>query len=71
MVPVYAGESYFRKDESHYYLAVSLIVPGSQIPFVTEKDKDNATIDIIGQALEGRQIPPLGRLWQRHRQAHR
>src|ERR1700722_796404 len=60
-VPVYAGESYFRKDESHYYLAVSLIVPGSQIPFVSEKDKDNATIDIIGQALESGKFP-VGRL---------
>jgi hypothetical protein len=60
-VPVYAGESYFRKDESHYYLAVSLIIPGSQIPFITEKDKDNATIDIIGQALEGGKFP-VGRL---------
>jgi VWFA-related protein len=59
--PVYAGESYFRKDESHYYLAVSLIIPGSQIPFVTEKDKDNATIDIIGQALESGKFP-IGRL---------
>jgi VWFA-related protein len=56
-VPVYAGESYFRKDDSHYYLAVSLVIPGSQIPFVTEKDKDNATIDIIGQALEGGKFP--------------
>jgi VWFA-related protein len=60
-VPVYAGESYFRKDDSHYYLAVSLIIPGSQIPFVTEKDKDNATIDIIGQALESGKFP-VGRL---------
>jgi VWFA-related protein len=56
-VPVYAGESYFRKDDSHYYLAISLVIPGSQIPFVTEKDKDNATIDIIGQALEGGKFP--------------
>ncbi|HET6929535.1 MAG TPA: VWA domain-containing protein [Candidatus Acidoferrum sp.] len=56
-VPVYAGESYFRKDDSHYYLAVSLVIPGSQIPFVTEKDKDNATIDIIGEALEGGKFP--------------
>ena len=52
-VPLYAGEAYFRRDESHYYLGVSLVVPGSQIPFVTEKDKDNATIDIIGEVLEG------------------
>ena len=56
-VPVFAGASYFRKDESHYYLAVSLVVPGSQIPFVTEKDKDNATIDIIGEVLEGGKFP--------------
>ena len=56
-VPVYAGASYFRKDESHYYLAVSLVVPGSQIPFVTEKDKDNATIDIIGEVLESGKFP--------------
>src|SRR2546423_2411987 len=52
-VPLYAGAAYFRQDDSHYYLAVSLVIPGSQIPFMTEKDKDNATIDIIGEALGG------------------
>src|SRR5436853_3167593 len=51
--PLYAGAAYFRQDDSHYYLAVSLVIPGSQIPFMTEKDKDNATIDIIGEALGG------------------
>jgi VWFA-related protein len=56
-VPLYAGSAYFRQDDSHYYLAVSLVIPGSQIPFVTEKDKDNATIDIIGQVLEGGKLP--------------
>jgi VWFA-related protein len=52
-VPLYAGAAYFRQDDSHYYLAVSLVIPGSQIPFVTEKEKDNATIDVIGEALGG------------------
>jgi VWFA-related protein len=52
-VPLYAGAAYFRRDDAHYYLAVSLVIPGSQIPFVTEKDKDNATIGIIGEALSG------------------
>ena len=56
-VPLYAGAAYFRQDDSHYYLAVSLVIPGSQIPFVTEKDKDNATIDILGQVLEGGKFP--------------
>jgi len=48
-VAVYAGASYFRQDDSHYYLSVSLVIPGTQIPFVLEKDKDNATIDVIGE----------------------
>ncbi|HVH86077.1 MAG TPA: VWA domain-containing protein, partial [Terriglobales bacterium] len=47
-VAVYMAAAYFRLDDAHYYIPVSLIVPGSQIPFVTEKDKDRATIDIIG-----------------------
>src|SRR6266436_681377 len=50
-VPLYAGTAFFRQDDAHYYLAVSLVIPGSQIPFVTEKEKDSATIDIIGEAL--------------------
>ena len=52
-VAVYAGTAYFRRDESHYFLAVSLVVLGSQIPFVTEKDKDNAALDVAGVVLEG------------------
>jgi VWFA-related protein len=60
-VPLYAGAAYFRRDDSHYYLSISLVIPGSQIPFVTEKDKDNATIDIIGEALESGKFP-VGRL---------
>ncbi len=60
-VALYAGAAYFRQDDNHYYLSVSLVIPGSQIPFVQEKDKDNATIDIIGQVLEGGKVP-VGRL---------
>jgi VWFA-related protein len=62
-VPLYAGTAYFRQDDSHYYLAVSLVVPGSQIPFVQEKDKDNATIDIIGEVrIGGSGKVPVGQL---------
>ena len=60
-VPLFAGSAFFRQDDSHYYLAVSLVIPGSQIPFVTEKDKDSATIDIVGAVLEGGKLP-VGRL---------
>ena len=47
-VAVYIAASYFRLDDAHYYIPISIIIPGSQVPFVTEKDKDRATIDIIG-----------------------
>jgi VWFA-related protein len=57
---VYAGTAYFRQDDSHYYLSVSLVVPGTQIPFVQNKDKDSATMDIIGVVLESGKFP-LGR----------
>jgi VWFA-related protein len=50
-VAVYAGTAYFRRDDSHYFLSVSIVVPGSQIPFVQEKDRDNATLDIAGVVL--------------------
>jgi hypothetical protein len=60
-VAVYAGTAYFRADDSHYFLSVSLVVPGSQIPFMQEKDKDRATLDIIGQVREGGKFP-VGRL---------
>jgi VWFA-related protein len=60
-VAVYAGAAYFRQDDTHYYLGVSLLIPGSQIPFVQAKDKDNATIDIIGEVLESGKLP-VGRL---------
>jgi hypothetical protein len=56
-VAVYAGTAYFRRDDSHYFLAVSLVVPGSQIPFVQEKDRDSATLDVAGVVLEGGKFP--------------
>jgi len=55
-VAVYAGTAYFRRDDSHYFLAVSIVVPGSQIPFVQEKDRDSATLDVAGVVLESRKF---------------
>ena len=47
-VAVYMETLYFRTDDTHYYVPVSIVVPGSQIPFVKGGDKDKATLDIIG-----------------------
>ena len=49
---VYLDALYFRLDENRFYVPVSLIVPGSQIPFVKGGDKDKATLDIIGEVVD-------------------
>jgi hypothetical protein len=49
---VYLDAMYFRLDENHYNMPVSLLVPGSQIPFVKGGDKDKATLDILGQVID-------------------
>ena len=46
---VYLEALYFRTGANRYYVPVSLVVPGSQIPFVKGGDRDKATLDIIGQ----------------------
>jgi VWFA-related protein len=51
-IAVYMDASYFRLDDRRYFMPVSLLVPGSQIPFVKGGDKDKATLDIIGQVID-------------------
>ncbi len=46
---VYMQALYFRLADNRFYVPISLVVPGSQIPFVKGGDRDKATIDIIGQ----------------------
>ena len=47
-VAVYLQALYFRLEENRYLVPISLIVPGSQIPFLKNGDRDKANIDIIG-----------------------
>jgi len=54
---VYLDAMYFRLDENRFYVPVSLIVPGSQIPFVKGGDKDKATLDIIGTVIDEAKRP--------------
>ena len=56
-VPVYLAAYYFQLAPGRYYIPVSLIVPGSQIPFVKGGDRDKATLDIIGEVKN-----PAGRI---------
>jgi VWFA-related protein len=54
---VYLDAMYFRLDENRFFVPVSLIVPGSQIPFVKGGDKDRATLDIIGTVIDEAKRP--------------
>jgi VWFA-related protein len=57
-VAVYLQALYFRQDDNRYYIPISILVPGSQIPFVKGGDRDKATLDIIGEVKDaaGRHI---------------
>jgi VWFA-related protein len=48
-VSLYLQALYFRMDDNRFFVPISLIVPGSQIPFIKNGDRDKATIDVIGQ----------------------
>jgi VWFA-related protein len=58
---VYMSAMYFLLDENRFFMPVSLVVPGSQIPFVKGGDKDKATLDIIGAVIDQTQRP-VGRV---------
>jgi VWFA-related protein len=60
-IAVYMDAMYFRLDAARYYMPVSLVVPGSQIPFVKGGDKDKATLDIIGAVIDDGKRP-VGRI---------
>ncbi len=55
-VSLYLQALYFRMENNEFFVPVSLIVPGSQIPFVTNGDRDKATLDVIGQVKNGEGI---------------
>jgi VWFA-related protein len=58
---VYMDALYFRLDANRFYMPVSLVVPGAQIPFVKGGDKDKATLDIVGAVLDEANRP-VGRV---------
>jgi VWFA-related protein len=56
-LPLYLGVAYFRLDGNKFFVPVSLVVPGSQIPFVRSSDRDKATLDVIGMVLDNEHHP--------------
>jgi len=56
-LPLYLGVAYFRLDGNKFFVPISLVVPGSQIPFVRSSDRDQATLDVIGMVLDNAHHP--------------
>jgi len=58
-VAVYMAASYFRRNDGQYFVPVSIVVPGSEIPFTRSSDVDKATLDIIGVVRAGQMPFPV------------
>ena len=56
-LPLYLGVAYFRMEANKFFIAVSLVVPGSEIPFTRSSDRDKATLDVIGAVFDREQHP--------------
>jgi len=56
-LPLYLGAAYFRLEPNKYFIPISLVVPGSEIPFTRASDRDKATLDVIGMVLDNEHHP--------------
>ncbi len=56
-LPLYLDFAYFRLEGNKFFVPISLVVPGSQIPFVRSSDRDKATLDIIGMVTDSEHHP--------------
>jgi VWFA-related protein len=56
-LPLYLSTAYFRLETNKFYIPISLVVPGSEIPFTRSSDHDKATLDVIGIVLDGEKHP--------------
>jgi VWFA-related protein len=57
----YVSTAYFRVADNRYYVPLSLVVPGYQIPIARTTDKSRATIDVLG-IVRDEQRRPVGRV---------
>src|ERR1017187_2323001 len=54
---LFLSVAYFRLEANKFFVPLSLVVPGSQIPFVRSSDRDKATLDVIGMVLDSEHHP--------------
>ncbi len=56
-LPLYLSTAFFRVQANKFFIPVSLVVPGSEIPFTRNSDRDKATLDVIGIVLDSQKHP--------------
>src|SRR6185437_9460321 len=56
-LPVYLAAGYFRLSEGKFFVPISIVVPGSEIPFISKSNQDKATLDIIGGVEDDKKHP--------------
>ena len=54
-LPTYAAASYFRLGDNRFYVPVSVLVPGSQLPFSKTTGRSKATVDVLGMVRDAQQ----------------
>jgi VWFA-related protein len=57
--PVYLSTGYFRMTDNQYFVPISVVIPGSQIPFTRAGEQDRATLDLIA-VMRDEQKRPFG-----------
>ena len=61
-LPVYLATGYFRLADNKFFVPISLVVPGREIPFTRGGDQDRATLDVIGAVTDGSNRRPISTL---------
>jgi VWFA-related protein len=56
-LPVFLAAGYFRMNGDRFYVPISLLVPGSEIPFTSSSEQDKATLDVIGEVIDENKRP--------------
>lgn len=57
----YVSTAYFRLADNRYFVPLSVIVPGYQLPITRTTAKDKATLDVLG-VVRDEQRRPVGRI---------
>jgi len=58
---VFVSPAYFRLADTRFYVPLSVVVPGSDVPFTHATTEDRATLDILGLVLDEARRP-VGRI---------